>query len=181
MKPHAGNPITVPLKGSGDATTLIVVPSTPVDFGEVPVGYSSDPQPVGLKNVSVSSLALSEIDTSNPDFILDISNTMLTLAPNNGETIFQVRFMPSGVGPESATVSIHGGDNGDVLGTANFVGTGFEQHPLDLSTHVITLDAGVRTLGGGAGGSCSVSRRPHSPLGCAVLLLLFAFAQRRRR
>jgi hypothetical protein len=177
ISPNGLSPIGVPLKGSAVEVLTLLPPA--IAFAQVPVGSQSNPLSVGLMNATAGPLTIGAINTSNPVFLLDLSNTKLSLMSNETTSLI-VRFVPTVPGTVSGTINVLGSNN-VTLAVISVSGDAIEAQPPDLSMHIITADASVRTLGGDGGGSCSVSRRPHAPLGCAVLLLLLAVAALRRR
>jgi hypothetical protein len=113
------------LKGAGITPMLIVVPSTPIDFGMVPVGTPSDPQPVGLKNVGNLPIAIAGITSSDPSFQIDETGTLMNIPTGaSGNTIFHVTFVPTTAAAHSGVISINVKGQTAALGTVNVTGMG---------------------------------------------------------
>jgi hypothetical protein len=101
-------PQTLPLTGVGTAVTLL--PSS-LDFGNQPVGTTSQPKTITLTNhgsVAVNIFGVVLTGTSRGAFAQ--TNTCGTSVPAGGSCIVSVTFTPENKGPKSADVGV--GDNG---------------------------------------------------------------------
>jgi hypothetical protein len=179
VRPDGMVQMLVPLHGLGDGPKLSAAPAA-LDFGNVPLGVLSDPQTIQLKNLGISSLAISAIESSDPTFIVGLTDVKHSLMPDESTT-FTVRFQSMVVEwPLWGVVDVRG-DGGQLLSEVDVSGSAFPPEP-DLSGRVFPRDAGTSSLPGNeAGCACSLSSRTRAPCGCAVLLLLLAIAASRRR
>jgi hypothetical protein len=74
------------LARADDASPIVsVVPTTTIDFGMVPVASPSDPEPIGIKNLSAAAITLGTPTSDLPDFVVDTENFEKTLAVKRGD------------------------------------------------------------------------------------------------
>ncbi|HEV2177949.1 MAG TPA: choice-of-anchor D domain-containing protein [Terriglobia bacterium] len=100
-----GSPQTVPLCGVGTAVKLV---PTSLSFGRVPVGTTSSPRGVTLRNASVNAaLNISAFKFSgfNTGAFAE-TNTCGTSVPPHGSCTISVTFAPKAKGFENATLNI---------------------------------------------------------------------------
>jgi hypothetical protein len=101
-----GGPPAVALSGTG-LTPLRVVP-TSLAFGTIASGHSSTNKTVTITNSGDATATLSEtINGTNPaDFIVDGGTCGATLAGGGAHCTYTLKFTPSIVGGESATLGV---------------------------------------------------------------------------
>lgn len=106
-----GSPAKIELRGSGVGDPKVQLPSEPVDFGQIDVDSSSDPQTITLRNTGTGQLSLEAIGISGinqGDFTIAQGGTCSTrknVAPGASCTV-QVVFQPSTAGNRSALLTI---------------------------------------------------------------------------
>jgi hypothetical protein len=122
------NPVNVALSGTGGGPEITVTPAS-IPFGTVPVGGSSGPQFITVRNDGTENLTLGALTLVGPnpgEFKIPIINDFCsnqTLAPAASCTAI-VKFKPTTVGPASATVSIPSNDASEPTATVPLTGTG---------------------------------------------------------
>jgi Putative Ig domain/Abnormal spindle-like microcephaly-assoc'd, ASPM-SPD-2-Hydin len=88
------DPIVVTLNGTGTSTSAISqLSTTALNFGSVPVGSTSAPQPITITNVGTTTMSLTSV-WADPPFLLAGYNGKTQLTPG-GSTTLQVYFQPS--------------------------------------------------------------------------------------
>lgn len=97
-------PSTVMLTGSGLGATLTISPVV-LDFGNVPVGATSSPQTVNIKNGMQSAISFASITSDNPLFAVDANATAPVLQPG-ATTAFNVSFSPVALGAQKGNVAV---------------------------------------------------------------------------
>jgi MYXO-CTERM domain-containing protein len=97
-------PITIKLAGTATAPLIGVRPGN-LDFGPVAIGQMSDVQTVTLLNAGKMPIVIAAIASSDAEFTVDTSATMLNLGPMQ-QTTFAVQFTPSQPGARMANVAI---------------------------------------------------------------------------
>jgi hypothetical protein len=110
---------------------LVSLSSTSINFGNVPTGMTSNPQPVTLTNVGTAPLTISAIAVSagNVGDFSQTNNCGVPLPPNGSCTI-NVTFAPLTTGARSATLTITDNAPGSPHTIAlSGTGTGFSVTP----------------------------------------------------
>jgi hypothetical protein len=103
---QAASPATVRLRGRAGVPSIEVEPAS-IDFGEVPTDQWAQDATVTIRNAGAGDLRVSDVSlTPAGDLQLaGVPGLPLLIAPA-GQASFQVRYFPSGVGPDSALLSI---------------------------------------------------------------------------
>lgn len=113
----AGGSSTVSLSGTGSAPlgARISVPSS-LNFGAVVSSQASSPVVVSVSSVGTAPLIISSISSSGNRFLISGNNCIID-APLavNSSCSFSLRFLPSGVGTQTGSVSIQ--HNGSAVAT----------------------------------------------------------------
>jgi hypothetical protein len=101
-----GGPPPVALSGTG-TTPLVVVPAS-IAFGTIVDGHSSTNKTATVYNYGGASVSLSEsiTGTNAADFMVDGGTCGATLAGGNAHCTYTLKFTPSIVGGESATLGV---------------------------------------------------------------------------
>ncbi len=105
----SNSPQIIPLTGVGTAVTLL--PSS-LDFGNQPVGSTSQPQTVTLTNYANRALSISggELTGNNPGAFTLQNTTCGRSLPAGGSCTVSIAFAPKTAGPKTATLEVR--DNG---------------------------------------------------------------------
>jgi hypothetical protein len=112
------SPQTIALSGS--ATSVSLSP-TSLNFGNVPVGTTSQPQTVTLTNVSTGPLTIINMKNGNPEFVQ--TNNCGTGLPGKGSCTITVTLTPTSQGATGDTLKIN--DSGGASPqTVSLSGTG---------------------------------------------------------
>ena len=104
-----GSPHSFPVKGSGIAPSVALIPSN-VTFGSQPVGVASLAQLVLVRNTGDGPLNITGVTVLNSTNAADFSATLAGCAnvPPGGDCLLSVTFTPGAVGPRSGTVVLNG-------------------------------------------------------------------------
>src|SRR5262249_53712266 len=100
---------TISLSGVGTVVTL--VPST-LDFGDQPVGVTSQPQTVTLTNFADRALKILSVDLTGANFlatndpVFAQTNTCGTSVPAGGSCTIAVTFTPKHKGPFTGILNV---------------------------------------------------------------------------
>jgi MYXO-CTERM domain-containing protein len=152
------------LARADDASARVfVVPSGPIDFGAIPVGTPSDPQPIGIKNISAAPITLGTPTSDSPAYQVDTTGFEPNLAVNATTTI-HVMLVPQAMGTVTGHVSFF--ENGVTAPIAEVALTGIG----GFFGRVVTKD----------GCSCALAA-PSRPNGAAWVFLVAAIAGIARR
>jgi hypothetical protein len=139
---------SVPLTCTGVAPTISVMPAA-LDFGPVPVGLGSMPQPVTVTNTGTDDLHISQLGLAGAtaaDFSLAGMTAMATVAPG-GSIRFTVTLTPAAPGAESAEVDIANDDANTPVakvalsGSGVSVGLGAMPSSVDFGTVAVLTSA----------------------------------------
>lgn len=101
-----GSPQTIALTGTG---TVVKLSAATLDFGDVPVGMTSQPQTLTLTNVSLKNpLSIGNIAFSGPNaHSFAETNTCGTSVPAGASCAFSITSTPSVKGLKTATLNIN--------------------------------------------------------------------------
>lgn len=121
-RPSPGNMITIPIRGTVLAGSLLVSPTPPLDFGSVPLNQAATPLVVALTNTGNTDLRITSLsigpltgDTSDQSDMfgegIDWPQTPVTIPPGASNAItFHVTFTPTAAGIANAQINILSND-----------------------------------------------------------------------
>lgn len=167
------NSIVVPLSGNGFATTAVAqITPTTLNFGPQPLGTTSDPQTVTLKNAGTSNLMVTA-GSLLPPFSLSGFNGSVTLTPGQSLNV-QVTYFATQPGSYQGTLMFtHDVLNpsgaaltGTAVGASSLAVTTFPVLP--SATQSTAYSAVLSSAGGAGGGSWSLSAGSNLPAGLTL-------------
>jgi Abnormal spindle-like microcephaly-assoc'd, ASPM-SPD-2-Hydin len=127
----SNSPLTISLSGTGGSPGQLSVTPTTLDFGSVVVGTSAS-LPVTLAATS-SSVTVSSITTSSPEFTLSGSPLPITLAAGQSTSLI-FTFAPQTSGIDAASIYfISTASNSPTLESLTGTGALSQSHKVDLS------------------------------------------------
>ena len=100
----AGGQISIPLSGIGMPSGLVTATPGSLDFGQVPIGSTSQTQPVTLENAGSTPVPVSAITVAAP-FAL-VANACGSSIAANSDCALSLAFSPTQPGPASGTLTI---------------------------------------------------------------------------
>jgi hypothetical protein len=180
--------VSARISGTAAAATIQVAMSTSsLDFGNQPVGSTSDPMTVGIRVPPTGiPVTISDITSQSPDFTVDTSLTKLSLAAGQ-TTSFAVRFVPSNMGTRSAQIDIHvtglQAPAATIMARGNGTPGAGDGGAGDLGYVPYTDDGGAINFphGGSSKGGCALARRGAPPDGALATLAFAAMLLAARR
>ncbi len=116
-----------------------VFPST-LDFGEVPVDYSSGGY-VTLQNTGAVELAVGAVTTDDTEGVFTLSDVP-TAVPSKSEAEIYVQFLPGQITSYANTLTIETDDPENPTVTVALVGAGVETPTPDISLDRLSVDYG---------------------------------------
>jgi hypothetical protein len=136
----SNSPLTISLSGTGDSPGQLSVTPTSMDFGSVVVGTSAS-LTVILTAIG-SSVTVSSITTSSPEFTLSGSPLPIALAAGQSTTL-TFTFTPAASGTDAASIYfVSSASNSPTLESLTGTGMLSQPHRVDLSWNPSTSAVG---------------------------------------
>lgn len=134
----AGGQIVIPLTGTGSAAGLVTASPDTLDYGEVPVGTTSQALTVTIENAGTAAIPVSGI-TITPPFALTADACGSSIAANS-DCELSLTFAPTQAGPAARTLTVT-----DAAGTqtVTLTGTGAAAATDVLSPTTISFPATI--------------------------------------